>query len=128
MTGGTAVPQPPDGTGTEDVAAGLARIEGYLMCRAALHTAREEGEAFAAGLTWLTTAQHEEVARRFAEAHVEVTRTALRSVVARCEELKEEYTARYEQLRRRLLCTTAVLLVSAAILCLAALLGTGTTR
>lgn len=116
------MPEPKDTRAPEDVAAGIAEVEGYLLCQAALHTARTEGQAFAARMPWLTADQHEEVARHFAEAHVEVTRSALRSVKARCEELRAEYTARYEQLRRRLLRTTGALLVSAVALYAAALL------
>ncbi|MFH8370087.1 hypothetical protein [Streptomyces sp. NPDC018031] len=112
----------PESSTPDDVAAGIARIEGYLLCQAALRRARDEGQAFADRMPWLTTAQHQEVARRFAEAHVEVTRTALRSVAARCEELKAEYTARYELLRRRLLCRTAALLLFAGVLYTATLL------
>ncbi|MCQ0025328.1 hypothetical protein M4914_21915 [Streptomyces somaliensis DSM 40738] len=97
-------------------AEGINRIEGYLLAQAELLRAREEGEAFARRMPWLTTAQHEEVARLYAEDRIELSKKVLRAVADRCVELRGEYTARYAQLRQRLLClSTASLLVAAAL-------------
>ncbi|GGQ18604.1 hypothetical protein [Streptomyces roseolilacinus] len=102
---------------SRETAEGINRIEGYLLARAELLKAREEGEAFARRMPWLTTAQHEEVARLYAEERVEVSKRALRAVADRCVELRAEYTARYTRLRRRLLCASVASLVTAAALC-----------
>ncbi|POX57242.1 hypothetical protein C3489_00530 [Streptomyces sp. Ru71] len=99
-------------------------VEGYLLARADQEQARREADAFCARLPWLTTAQAEEVARLYAEQHIELTRQRLRHTIRRAEELRREYEARYAQLRHRLLtwhalCGSAVLAcatgVSAAV-------------
>ncbi|MFF8259117.1 hypothetical protein [Streptomyces virginiae] len=104
-----------------ETAAGLARIEGYLMSQAALRQAREQGEAFARALTWLGAGEQEEISRRFAEHHLDLRKEMLAATVARAEELKAEYTQRYACLRRRAtglalaafaLCTSALLFLS----------------
>ncbi|WP_037832401.1 hypothetical protein [Streptomyces sp. NRRL F-4474] len=104
-----------------ETAAGLARIEGYLMGQAALREAREQGEAFARALTWLGSAEQEEISRRFAEHHLALHKKMLAATVARAEELRAEYAHRYVSLRRRTtglalaafaLCTSALLLLS----------------
>ncbi|MFH8369964.1 hypothetical protein [Streptomyces sp. NPDC018031] len=117
MSGRAAVPEP------DDITSGIAQVEGYLLAQAALRTARTEGQAFAARMPWLTSAQSEEVARHFTQAHLEVTKAALRTVRGRCAELRAEYTARYERLRYRLLCATAAALLSVAALYAGLLLG-----
>ncbi|MEU8843166.1 hypothetical protein AB0D97_29250 [Streptomyces roseus] len=103
----------------ETAAAGLARLEGYLMSQAALREARERGEAFAHGLTWLGAGEQEEISRRFAEHHLDLRKEMLAATVARAEELRAEYAHRYTHLRRRAtglalaafaLCTLALLL------------------
>lgn len=105
-----------------EVESGIARLEGYLLCRSELDDARADAEAFAGRLAWLTAAQREEVVRLYAEERVELSRRMLRRIVDRCEELRAEYTARYEELRRRLLCRcVALALVTLAVLVLVAL-------
>ncbi|MEV0977603.1 hypothetical protein [Streptomyces sp. NPDC049915] len=84
-------------------------IEGYLLAEADREQARRAAEAFCAGLPWLTTAQAEEVARLYAEQHIELTRERLRVTLRRAGELRGEYEARYAQLRQRLLTWHAVL-------------------
>ncbi|MEU9985162.1 hypothetical protein [Streptomyces sp. NPDC050856] len=103
-----------------DTAAGIARLEGYLLCQAELRRAREEAESFAQRLPWLTTAQREDVVHHYAQERVELSKEVLRAVTARCAELREEYTARYEELRGRLLRLSAASLV----VCAAMLAGT----
>ncbi|MFJ8692471.1 hypothetical protein [Streptomyces roseolilacinus] len=97
-------------------AAGLARLEGYLSAEAHLREARLQAEAFVLRLPWLTTAQREEVARRYAEAHVAHATQALKQVARRSAELRDEYGRRYELLRRRLLCVTVASLAGGVAL------------
>jgi hypothetical protein len=105
-----------------DTAAGIARLEGYLLCQAEIQRARTEAEAFARRLPWLTTAQQEEVVRHYAEDRLAVSREALRTVAARCAELRDEYTVRYEALRQRLLRRCVALTLASAALCATACL------
>lgn len=86
---------------SKDAAAGVARIEGYLMSQAALREAQEEGQAFARALTWLGPGEQDDISQRFAQHHLRLRRDILTATVARAEELKAEYTHRYAQLRRR---------------------------
>ncbi len=53
-------PPPPADRGT---AQGLVRLEAYLLWQAEMHKARDEAQAFAKRMPWLTTTQHEEVTR-----------------------------------------------------------------
>ncbi|MEU3844265.1 hypothetical protein AB0E88_30100 [Streptomyces sp. NPDC028635] len=84
-------------------------VEGYLLAEADREQARRAAEAFCAGLPWLTGAQAEEVARLYAEQHIELTRERLRLTLRRAAELRREYEARYDQLRQRLLTWHALL-------------------
>ncbi|MFF9094586.1 hypothetical protein ACF1AY_09060 [Streptomyces sp. NPDC014776] len=89
-------------------------VEGFLLAEADRERARRDAEAFCARLPWLTTAQAEEVARLYTEEHIELTRQRLRQTLRRAAELRQEYEARYAELRHRLLvrhavCASAVL-------------------
>jgi hypothetical protein len=84
-------------------AALAADVEGYLRAQTDLAEARRAAEAFCARLPWLTSAQAEDVARHFADEHIGMTREMLTRTVRRAAELRGEYQARYDQLRRRLL-------------------------
>ncbi|KUH40369.1 MULTISPECIES: hypothetical protein [Streptomyces] len=94
-----------------------ARRAGRPLHRTHSREARAEGEAFARRMPWLTAAQHEEVARLYAEDRVESSARLLGRTTARCGELREEYAAHYDRLRRRLLCAGAATLLTAAALC-----------
>ncbi|WP_063784256.1 hypothetical protein [Streptomyces sp. SBT349] len=107
--------------GEREAATGIARLEGYLLWQAELGNARTEGESFAAGLTWLTEEQRADVAARYAEERVRLARRVLTGVADRCRTLDGEYTARYRQLRQRLLCVTLCALLACAALAVAAL-------
>lgn len=87
----------------EEAAAGLSRIEGYLMSQAALREAREEGLAFAGSLTWLGPREQDEISDRFAQHHLRLRREMLAATVVRATELRDEYTRRYAYLRRRVI-------------------------
>jgi hypothetical protein len=104
-----------------EIASGLARLEGHLMCQAEIGNARAEAEAFADRMPWLTTAQREEVVRLYTDQRLAVARTVLQRVTDRCHELQSDYTARYEQLRRRLLCACVAIVLGTFALCSCAL-------
>ncbi|MFJ4876315.1 hypothetical protein ACIP93_14020 [Streptomyces sp. NPDC088745] len=105
-----------------ETAAGISRLEGYLLCQAEIRRAQSQGKDFAGRLTWLTTAQQEEVARHYAQDRLATTRQALAAVNARQAELRAEYTARYRALRRQLLCRCVALLLTALTLSFSAVL------
>jgi hypothetical protein len=85
----------------EDAAAGFARLEGYLMGRAAVREAQEAGRQFARTLTRLGPGEQHEVADRFARHHLALRREILLTVTGRTRELRAEYSSRYDLLRRR---------------------------
>ncbi|MDT9685087.1 hypothetical protein RND61_23945 [Streptomyces sp. TRM76323] len=93
-------------------AAGPERPGDRLAAETRPDEIRRQADAFALRLPWLTTAQHEEVARLYAEDRVEQVERALGHLTRRAAELREEYARRYEQLRRRLLCMTAASLAA----------------
>ncbi|WP_425508559.1 hypothetical protein [Streptomyces genisteinicus] len=108
--------------GGPDVASGMARLEGYLLAQGRMHEARREAEDFADRMPWLTTAQREDVVHHYVQDRVELTRRVLTALVARAGELRQEYTERYDELRRRLLCAAVAVLVGSAALCAGAVL------
>ncbi|MFD3870036.1 hypothetical protein [Streptomyces sp. NPDC058623] len=86
---------------SEEAAAGLARIEGYLMSQAALQEAHTESQAFVRALTWLGPGEQAEISERFAQHHLRLRREILAATVARAAELRGEYAYRYGRLCRR---------------------------
>ncbi|MFF8605693.1 hypothetical protein ACF06X_07115 [Streptomyces sp. NPDC015346] len=96
----------------DETAAGLARLEGYLMSQAVMSEARRAGEDFARDLSWLGPLERDEIARRFTDHHLALRREMLHSVVERAAELRAEYSERYAQLRRR---TLALALIAMAL-------------
>ncbi|MFD3538388.1 hypothetical protein ACFWUQ_02660 [Streptomyces sp. NPDC058662] len=100
----------------DDAAAGLAELEGYLMSRAAQHCAAREADAFADDLPWLGQAEREDVIRLYTARHLARTRQTLHEITNRSQELKEEYSRRYQALRCRVLALT--LLGSTTVLAL----------
>ncbi|MEV6575385.1 hypothetical protein [Streptomyces sp. NPDC051577] len=86
-----------------EAAAGLAELEGYLMSRAAHHTAAMEANAFADELPWLGRAEREDVVHHYTARHLARTRHVLCEITGRSQELREEYARRYQLLRRRVL-------------------------
>ncbi|MFF5448026.1 hypothetical protein [Streptomyces sp. NPDC012888] len=85
----------------EETAAGIARLEGYLMSQAAQQEAAAAGESFAGRLSWLGPGEREEIARRFADHHLALRKQMLGAVAERAQELRDEYGHRYAVLRRR---------------------------
>ncbi|MEV7671664.1 hypothetical protein [Streptomyces sp. NPDC088752] len=86
-----------------EAAAGIARLEGYLLAHRVRAEATEAGAAFADRFPWLGPQERSEIAREFAREHLAVRRRMLRDAVARADELRREYGDRYDRLRRRLL-------------------------
>lgn len=86
-----------------DSAAGLRILEGYLYWQAETDRARHDAEEFADKLPWLTTAQREDVVRLYRLERVEASRAYVDRIAGRCQLLQRQYTARYQQLKIRVL-------------------------
>jgi len=102
-------------------ARGIAKLEGYLLSRTHRQNAHAEAEAFADRLPWLTPAQYEDVVRLYTADRMALTRRVLEATVERCGELRREYTARYEELRSRLLRRVTVMLLASLVASITAL-------
>ncbi|MFD7392031.1 hypothetical protein ACFV46_26575 [Streptomyces sp. NPDC059852] len=95
--------------GRHDVPAGEAdsavadEAAGYLLVHDHHVQACREAAELCALLPWLTTAQAEDVSRAYVQQRVDLTRRMLRATVERAGQLREEYEARYAELRRALL-------------------------
>jgi len=85
----------------DDTAAGIDRIEGYLLWSAEQEQARRMARAFAARLPWLSAAERADVERAYTADRLALSRAVLAHIAGRAEELREEYTARYRRLRMR---------------------------
>ncbi|MFE3137628.1 hypothetical protein [Streptomyces scopuliridis] len=97
----------------KDSARGLYQIEGYLLWSAEIEDVRRQAARFTAQLPWLTTAQREDVERVYTADRAAASRAMLVRISDRATELRREYTARYRQLRTRVV-ATAVVAVGAA--------------
>lgn len=86
----------------EEAAEGLVRLEGYLWSERARTEGAEAGRIFASRLTWLGAGEQAEVARHFAQVHVQLRRDMLGQALVRAQELRSEYSRRYAFLRLRL--------------------------
>ena len=85
-------------------AAALAnQVEGYLLLQAEWDRAQREAEQLCASLPWLTTGQAEDLTRHYTQQRLALTRRLLHATADRALELRQEYQARYDLLRRRLL-------------------------
>ncbi|GFH38031.1 hypothetical protein [Streptomyces pacificus] len=87
-----------------DTAAGLARLEGYLMANAHVHAARTAAEALADRMPWLTAGERTELVRLATADRIQVSREQFEAVAVRARELEAQYAARYGELRRRVVC------------------------
>ncbi|WP_042378191.1 hypothetical protein [Streptacidiphilus melanogenes] len=86
---------------TPDSAAGLRMLEGYLYWQAETARAQQDAELFADRLPWLTSGQREDVIRLYREERLATSRAFLDRIAHRVRELQQEYTARYRQLKIR---------------------------
>lgn len=105
----------------ECAAAGISRIEGYLLAQSERARAAAEAEAFADRLPWLTSAQRDEVVRHYRDARTDLARQQLGVVAHRCAELREEYEQRYRALAERLLRRSLATALTALALAVAVL-------
>jgi hypothetical protein len=112
----------------DDAAALVNSVEGYLLARTHEEDARREAAEICARMSWLTSAQAEDVTRQYVRQRMVVTRRMLQTTADRAIELRGEYEARYAALRRELLkrhvaCACVVLAGTSAVGCLAGVLG-----
>lgn len=99
---------------TEDeTAAGINRIEGYLLWTAEQERAHRMARDFASRLPWLTAAERADVERAYAADRLALSRSVLEQIARRAEELRQEYTARYRRLRLR--CVAAAVALGAVL-------------
>ena len=77
--------------------------EGYLLAHTHRDQAGREAEDLCARMSWLTTAQAEELTRYYVRRRLDVTRQLMLGTVQRAEELRQEYESRYADLRLALL-------------------------
>ncbi|CAL9352835.1 hypothetical protein SUDANB176_00512 [Streptomyces sp. enrichment culture] len=73
------------------------------MAQAHLDEARHEAEELCAGLPWLTPTQAEDLTHHYMHRRLAFTRRMLRGTAERAAQLRQEYEARYAELRRGLL-------------------------
>lgn len=106
-------------TPEDDSARGLVQLEGYLLWSAEMEQVRRHAARFTGQLPWLTTAQCEDVERAYIADRVEVSRAVLVRITERAGELRDEYSARYDQLRTRCVAATVVAVGAAAGICTA---------
>ncbi|MFF6984727.1 hypothetical protein ACFZAV_45565 [Streptomyces sp. NPDC008343] len=78
----------------------VGEVEGYLKAKTYYLEAREEADRLCSGLPWMTTAQAEQVTRHYIELRIGLTRQTL---IHHIDDLREQYEARYQNLRRHLL-------------------------
>ena len=81
----------------------LADVEGHLLLAATREEGRTAAERFTAPLHWLTDTQRTEVERRFEAEYLALARDSWQHTSTRAGRLREEYEAKYRELRRRLL-------------------------
>ncbi|MEV5873708.1 cytochrome C oxidase subunit I [Streptomyces sp. NPDC052101] len=95
-------------------------VEGYLLWQSRIAEAERRAREFVQPMEWLTTAQREDVERRYVADALRRARSDLERIAARCASLRTEYEHRYHRLRRR--CTALTLAVCAACTAVATLL------
>ncbi|AOR37215.1 cytochrome C oxidase subunit I [Streptomyces fodineus] len=95
-------------------------VEGYLLWQARIAEAEQRARAFVAPMDWLTTAQREEIERRYVTDTLHRARADLERIASRCASLRTEYERRYNTLRVR--CVAVTLAVCAGWMAVAALL------
>jgi hypothetical protein len=99
----------------------LTDIEGHLLLAATREEGRTAAARFSAPLQWLTEGQRGEVERRFEAEYLALARASWQHTAARAGRLRDEYEARYRDLRRRLLAgwlLTCALVFGVLLVCL----------
>ncbi|WP_058042550.1 hypothetical protein [Streptomyces roseifaciens] len=79
----------------------INEIEGYLLWEEEKRKARERAREFTAVIPWLTDSQRADLEHRYTADQLATSRTHLRRIVARSTELRAEYEAVYQALKRR---------------------------
>lgn len=100
----------------------LSDVEGHLLLAAARQEGRTAAARFSAPLHWLTEGQRGEVERRFEAEYLALARASWQRTAVRAGGLRDEYEARYRDLRRRLLAgwlLTCALAFGVLVVCLA---------
>ncbi|WP_308402509.1 hypothetical protein [Streptomyces sp. AC550_RSS872] len=100
----------------------LNDVEGHLLLVATREEGRTAAARFSAPLYWLTEGQRDEVERRFEAEYLALARASWRRTAARAGGVRDEYEARYRDLRRRLLAgwlLTCAVAFGVLVLCLA---------
>jgi hypothetical protein len=78
-------------------------MEAHLIAHTHRERARQEARELCARMPWLTSAQAEDLARHYVPLRIGLSRRMLREVTERADQLRREYEARYQELRRDLL-------------------------
>ncbi|MFD3843901.1 hypothetical protein ACFWWC_48200 [Streptomyces sp. NPDC058642] len=81
----------------------LADVEGHLLLAATREEGRTAAQRFTAPLPWLTDTQRAEVERRFEAEYLALARDSWQHTSERAGRLRDEYEAKYRELRRRVL-------------------------
>ncbi|WP_329342553.1 hypothetical protein OG866_40405 [Streptomyces sp. NBC_00663] len=81
----------------------LNDIEGHLLLVSTREEGRTAAQRFTTPLYWLTDAQRAEVEGRFEAEYLALARASWQHTAMRAGRLRDEYEARYRNLRRRLL-------------------------
>ncbi|MDO0909561.1 hypothetical protein QQM39_01390 [Streptomyces sp. DT2A-34] len=100
----------------------LNDIEGHLLLAATREEGRTAAARFSAPLQGLTDRQRTELERRFEAEYLVLARASWQHTAACAGRLRDEYEARYRDLRRRLLAgwlLTCALAFGALVVCLA---------
>lgn len=89
------------------------QVEGYLLWQARVAEAEERARSFTEPMTWLTSAQREEIEEHYTRDCLLRARSDLERVADRCRALRGEYEERYRRLRAR--CMASVLAALAVL-------------
>ncbi|MEU1816293.1 hypothetical protein ABZ543_14010 [Streptomyces roseifaciens] len=79
----------------------INEIEGYLLWEEEKRRAGERAREFTAGIPWLTDSQRADLEHRYTVDQLAASRAHLRRIAARSTELRAEYEAVYQALKRR---------------------------
>ncbi|MFD7446413.1 hypothetical protein [Streptomyces sp. NPDC059909] len=112
----------PSGDPISETAAGINRIEGYLLVHSRIEEARRDAEKFADQMYWLTSSQRAEIVNLYTQDRMAVTKRSLEMTASRAKELRQEYAARYAALKQRLLSIFVATLVMSLTLTFAMLI------
>ncbi|MEV4506827.1 hypothetical protein [Streptomyces klenkii] len=87
---------------SSEAAAGVERLEGYLLWEREIRIARENAQYLVERLPELDADLRDEVVQAYTECQLESARTMFERTAARAQELQCEYSIRYQTLRTRI--------------------------